>query len=289
MSLMLEIREDFSEIKEELGEVMREIQTKSHKIIEEISSIKDIINLTFGLVTDIRYKDGIEKVDAAYTVFLTLKNLNELSSYAFELRVNATQNLDPERIKEYLSMIMPYSGVKTCRAILHYVIIVLAKYLQIMVAYHIHIEDTESVQQDFEKFDSSFQQITKNYQRVTGEEFIPGDIPQISEIKRQLRDARNIPDEVKENMTTTLYTIPSDVEKFLNDAGLTEFEETFTNEELSLDNILELNHDNLKEIGITKLGQRIRILKGIENFKAKSKTKLSKRTRILKGIENIKA
>ena len=51
-----EIREDFSEIKEELGEVMREIQTKSHNITEEISSIKDIINLTFGLVTDIRYK-----------------------------------------------------------------------------------------------------------------------------------------------------------------------------------------------------------------------------------------
>merc|ERR1719427_1164968 len=186
MSLMLEIREDFSEIKEELGEVMREIQTKSHKIIEEISSIKDIINLTFGLVTDIRYKDGIEKVDAAYTVFLTLKNLNELSSYAFELRVNATQNLDPERIKEYLSMVMPHSGVETCRAILHYVIIVLAKYLQIMVAYHIHIEDADSVQQDFEIFNLSFQQITQNYQLVTGEEFMPGDIPQISEIKRQL-------------------------------------------------------------------------------------------------------
>ena len=63
---------------------------------------------------------------------------------------------------------------------------------------------------------------------------------------------------------------PSDLEQFLNDAGLTEFEETFKNEELSLDNILELNHDNLKEIGITKLGQRMRILKGIETFKAKS-------------------
>ena len=51
-----EIREDFAKIKEELSEVMREIQTKSHNITEEISSIKDIINLTFGLVTDIRYK-----------------------------------------------------------------------------------------------------------------------------------------------------------------------------------------------------------------------------------------
>ena len=166
-------------------------------------------------------------------------------------------------------MIMPYSGVKTCRAILHYVIIVLAKYLQIMVAYHIHIEDTESVQQDFEKFNSSFQQITKNYQRVTGEEFIPGDIPQISEIKRQLRDARNIPDEVKENMTTTLNSIPFDVEKFLSDAGLTEFEESFKNEELSLNNILKLTDENLKDIGISKLRQRIQILESIENFKAK--------------------
>ena len=51
-----EIREDFAEVKEELGEVMREIQTKSQNITKEISRIKDIINLTFGLVTDIRYK-----------------------------------------------------------------------------------------------------------------------------------------------------------------------------------------------------------------------------------------
>ena len=51
-----EIRDDFAEIKDEMGLVLKEIQTKSHLIAAEISSIKDIINLTFGLVTDIRYK-----------------------------------------------------------------------------------------------------------------------------------------------------------------------------------------------------------------------------------------
>jgi len=64
--------------------------------------------------------------------------------------------------------------------------------------------------------------------------------------------------------------IPSDVEKFLQETGLTELKETFKKEELSLDNILNLTHEYLKEIGIKKLDQRIKILKNIEEFKTKS-------------------
>ena len=60
------------------------------------------------------------------------------------------------------------------------------------------------------------------------------------------------------------------LEKFIQETGLTDFEETFLNEELSLDNILKLTNENLKDIGISKLGQRIKILESIETFKAKT-------------------
>ena len=208
-------------------------------------------------------------MDAAYKVFLDLNNLDQLSSYAFELQVNAIQNLDPDRIKEYLSMVMHHSGVETCRAILHYVIIVMAKYLQIMVAYHIHTKDTDSVQKDFEKFNMDFQQITQNYESVTEEEFMPGEIPQISEVKRQMRKSENISDEVKDKMKTTLKVLPSNVEKFVREKGMTDFEETFTNEELSMDNIQKLT-DDLKDIGIRNFSQRIIILESIGTSEARA-------------------
>ena len=115
---------------------------------------------------------------------------------------------------------------------------------------------------------------------------MPGEIPQISEVKRQMQEANNAPDEVKERMKTPLEVLPSDVEKFLHETGLTEFEESFKNEELSLNNILKLTDENLKDIGISKLRQRIQILESIENFKAKPDLGAQKQDEKTSGVDN---
>ena len=66
------------------------------------------------------------------------------------------------------------SGADTCRTTLNYIIVVLGKYLQMIVAYHINKGDLDVVEEDFNKFNSNFYQLVQDFSKVTGEEFMPG-------------------------------------------------------------------------------------------------------------------
>merc|ERR1711990_425913 len=94
---------------------------------EEVSELKDLVGQTFHIVVDSRFKDGIETVDAAYTVFLRI-GFEDFQHYAFELQTCAAKNLNPRRIKEYLEIIHQEQGFSACQATADYVVMVMAKY-----------------------------------------------------------------------------------------------------------------------------------------------------------------
>ena len=50
------------------------------------------------------FQDGIEKIEAAYEVFLE-QGLDDFPSFVFELKTIVAQNLTPARIKTYLEII----------------------------------------------------------------------------------------------------------------------------------------------------------------------------------------
>ena len=81
-------------------------------------------------------KDGIETIDAAYEVFLN-DGFEGFQQFSFEFKTIARKNLSPKRIVEYLKVIHRQSGAAKCREVLEYVVMALAKYLQITVAYDI--------------------------------------------------------------------------------------------------------------------------------------------------------
>ena len=73
--------------------------------------MKNIINHTYQLVRDVRYRDGIEKIEGAYENFLrgaiNLGNtLNKLEGYMYGVEVLACQNLSPQIVLEYHRAIM---------------------------------------------------------------------------------------------------------------------------------------------------------------------------------------
>ena len=59
-------------------------------------------------------QDGIEKVDATYTVFLR-NGFEDFQYYSFEMQTVAIQNLNPQRIKEYLGIIFQHQGFAVCQ------------------------------------------------------------------------------------------------------------------------------------------------------------------------------
>ena len=51
-----EVREDMEEVKAEVKELMKEVQQFSQSVGQEIKDMKDVVNRTFDLVVDTRYK-----------------------------------------------------------------------------------------------------------------------------------------------------------------------------------------------------------------------------------------
>ena len=102
------------------------------------------------------------------------KDFEDFQSHAFELQTIANQNLKPGKIAEYMTILQSQSGSDTCRTTLNYIIVVLGKYLQMVVAYHIYKGDLDVVEDDFAKFNSNYYKLIQDFFKVTGEEFIPG-------------------------------------------------------------------------------------------------------------------
>merc|ERR1711887_260731 len=118
--------------------LFQETHEENEKGADEIYNIKDTINQTFHIVADLEYKEGIDRVDAAYKTFITNQNLDY-----FELQMIAEQNLKAEKIGEYLKVIKKNSNNDMCQVVMHYIIIVLSKYLLMMAACHIDKDETD--------------------------------------------------------------------------------------------------------------------------------------------------
>ena len=130
-------------------------------------------------------QDGIETIDAAYEVFLQ-DGFEDFQQFSFELKTIARKNLSPQRIEEYLRVIHKQSGVIKCQEVLEYVLMALAKYLQITVAYSIYKNDPERACAQFELFNEQFEKLCVIFQEVTQRKFRPSSVPR-NDISPQVR------------------------------------------------------------------------------------------------------
>ena len=152
------------EILQDLEEVKKQVQANAKLVAEDmknlevgITEIKDIMHMTFKLAIDIRFKESIEEVEAAFDNYVdgagsletTFKSLD---SYLYEFQAKGKRALGPEKIRSYLKAILEYYGMDMCHQILNYVLVVRAKYLQLIVAYLTFNNDTNRLAKEFESF-----------------------------------------------------------------------------------------------------------------------------------------
>ena len=140
-------------------------------------------------------QDGIERIDATYTAFLKQRNLRHFMNYFVEFQTGAVQYLlNPERIRDYLQIVKTKSGSEgdnMCQLVMQYVIVVLGKYLQIMVACHIFNEENDSVTEDFKDFNDVFEALMAVFKEVTGKDFKATDIPDVKSVLEARKSAAN--------------------------------------------------------------------------------------------------
>ena len=106
--------------------------------------------------------------------------MDDFPSFAFQLRTTAAQNLAPSRIKAYLEIIFKERGLEASHEVMEYVLLVLGKHLQMMVAYNIFKEDQSDLQDRvmklFAVFNKDYAALLLVFQHVTDSTLMPGQL-----------------------------------------------------------------------------------------------------------------
>merc|ERR1712071_286738 len=76
----------------------------------------------------------------------------------------------------------------------------------------------------------------------------------------------NTAQEVGSSMTSTNSNTSATIVSFLANLGLEHLREIFEREQVTIDILLEMGHEELKQIGVHAYGHRHRLLKGVEKF-----------------------
>lgn len=155
------------------------IQNSFSMITKDIKNIEEEVSKIKSIVGDIRYLDGIEKVDAAYQSFINgsqnmAQTLTDLQSYVFELDTNAKQSLSPTKINSYFNHIktaneFSFQSFQTTYA---YVIATKAKFLFMMTIYYFFKNNSNRVGEEFERFNAEINEIFGIYQTICAEKWI---------------------------------------------------------------------------------------------------------------------
>ena len=196
-------------------------------------------------------------------MFLRQRSFKDFSNFAFELQTDAAAKLNPMRIREYLEIIKNSSGTEMCTVVFHYVIVVIGKYLQMMVAYRVHNEELDSVTDEFNHFNQNIKKLVSCFTDVTGLKFKAGNIPSPKSLKSKIGHMETKLKLKNESLGATPIEIDPEVMSALRDLNLTELSGIFKREQLTVEDILEMNNHDLQLIGVEKHKQRKAILKVI--------------------------
>ena len=95
------------------------------------------------------------------------------------MQVLAKQNLNPQRISQYLRAILRTEDTSVCQQMIKYIIVVRAKYLQMSCAYYIYKKDTKRVAAEFDSFNQDYEKFIETFTTETGLIFQPEEAPSI--------------------------------------------------------------------------------------------------------------
>ena len=205
----------------------------------------------------VHFQDGIETIDAAYEVFIQ-EGFEDFQYFAFQLKTTAVKSFASKRIEEYLRIIHARGGTAMCQEVLEYIVLVLGKYLQMMVAFHIFKGDLEKVILQFKHFNTLHSGICEVFLAVTNDPFHPG------ALRKQKAEARPM---LRENLLALKVSDAASLElgQFLRSNKLTELGELFTRSGMTLEDVLTLNDQEMTDLGIGKYRLRKILLTAIRN------------------------
>jgi len=163
-----------SSVKEKLQESFANISDSFLVLQEEVKEVKDIAYKTFELTAALRYREGIEKVDAAYDTLVAgghdlSQTLRRFDGYIIELETTQRQCLNADKVGEYLGILKnKKNATEACSAFFCYAVAIRAKYLQLVLLYYSYNRDQKRVQQEIHGFNYDVWRMAKKFHDHAG-------------------------------------------------------------------------------------------------------------------------
>lgn len=156
------VKSGFDQLNASFGQVFGQLEA----IEDQLAGQRETMSHILEVVTDLRYKAGIEKIEAAYNTLMkgshNLKStLDELRGFIFELNTENSQNLNSKKMREYLELVRREKGKKAAEELGSYVVTVKAEYLIIVSLHYSYMEDHKRVQREYEDFNRDAMEIIK--------------------------------------------------------------------------------------------------------------------------------
>ena len=165
-----------------LHDINRQTTELSQQILgikDEIQDIKGILEKTYEVIRDVRYKDGIESVDSAFENYLDgamnmKQTFEQLEGFIFELQSTAKKSLNPGRIREYMLAMKDSSTTADCQKMVQYIYLVKIKYLIMTSSYYHNKEDFHRVAVEYTNFNDGYLEIADMFEKEFGTSVLPG-------------------------------------------------------------------------------------------------------------------
>ena len=156
------------------------------QINNDLAETMDLMHKTYEIVLDQRYKQGIECIEDAHNnLMLGSHNLKDtlplLENFMFELQTTAIGALKPAKVEKYLMALLKFQGADTAKIVFNYVIVVKAKYLQLVSVFYIHKKDMVRIEREFQIFNTDFQKLQEVYLKLFDEKYDPENVPEVPE------------------------------------------------------------------------------------------------------------
>ena len=135
---------------------------------------------------------------------------------------------------------------------MEYILAVMSKYLQMLVAYSIFKEDPDQVADHFERFNRDFDQMCQAFKEVTNQTFKAG---QEVEMLKPVAPVKPIQRESKPDLGLS-NNERMKLQQFLERHGLQELLSLFLKEGVTLDDVMEMTDTEMKDLGVKKFNLR---------------------------------
>ena len=147
--------------KEAVLDAIKGADAKLDEIKSMLNDIAAIGQKSFEFITDIRFKQGIERIAAAYQAFLNVSpsvaaweaKMQQFEYHVYEHEKDYNQYMNPKRMEEYLkTLAAEENGIAKMVNALEFILATEAQYLHPMVNFYSYKEDPEAVTRQFQTF-----------------------------------------------------------------------------------------------------------------------------------------